>query len=88
MAARRKFFCGPHKKTSETASGLQLTNWIHDLIRFVVSLQCKHTACIISESLRKVLMILGSDFPPPLQSPGPRDKQNFKETLVTASVNV
>lgn len=33
-------------------------------------------------------MILGSDFAPPSQSPGQRDKQNFKQTSVIASVNV
>lgn len=88
IAIRREFFCEPHKKTSQTASGLQPTNWIRDLVCFVVSFQFKHTTCIISESLRKVLMILGSDFPPSPQSPGQRDKQNFKQASVIASVNI
>jgi len=85
MATRRKFFRGTHKKTSETDSGLQPTNWIHDLICFVVSFQLKHTTCIKSEGLRKVLMSL--DFLPSLKSPGLRDKQNVKQISVIASIN-
>lgn len=88
MAARRKFLCGPHEKSSQTASGLQPTNWIHDLICFVVSFQLQHTTRIISKSLRKVLTILCSDFHSPLQSPGQKDKQNFKEASASATLNL
>lgn len=88
MAIRRKFFCGPHEKSSQTASGLQPTNWINDLICFVVSFQLQHTTCIISKSLRKVPTILCGDFHSPPQSPGQKDKQNFKEASVIDTLHL